>query len=253
MALIGDTRYDPAPFGYTGTWTGIPHVYNGRPDNLVELNQADIDRTGDPRLLARSSVVSGLVLCGRDDEAMALAVDLVTAAEATSNPASLTGALLVFGMVFRYDDPPRAMHTFRRAAAVARDSGNRIHENYSASYLAVLEAEHGNPHVAMDLLTQAIRGYHDAGDIVDGRSPLARLAAFLARTGCHEPAAVIAGYATSPLSQTTVPELAAVAEHLRAALGPDRQTALTDQGKAMAPNDAVRYALEQIEAARATL
>ena len=43
------------------------------------------------------------------------------------------------------------------------------------------------------------------------------------------------------------------AEHLGGVLGPDRYTALTDQGRVMAPADAVRYSFEQIEGARSGL
>lgn len=53
-----------------------------------------------------------------------------------------------------------------------------------------------------------------------------------------------------PLTRTAVPELASLAEHLRGVLGPDRYTTLSDQGKAVAPADAVRYALVQIDLAR---
>ncbi len=48
---------------------------------------------------------------------------------------------------------------------------------------------------------------------VDG--PLAILAAFFDRLGYHEPAATIAGFAFSPLTAASVPELNAAITHLR--------------------------------------
>ena len=58
---------------------------------------------------------------------------------------------------------------------------------------------------------------------------------------------------TAAVTQNDVPELATTAEHLLAVLGPDQYTALRERGEAMAPADAVRYALEQIELARGVL
>ncbi len=253
VALIGDVRYAPAPFGYAGFWAGVAHLNIGRPDIATELFQSDVDRTGDPLVLARSFVVAGSALSGRVEEAMGKAGDVVTAAEATTNPASLAWAVCSYGMVFRVGDPPLAMHALRRGMAVARDSGNSFIQAGSAALLAGLEAEHGDQQMGLELFTRAISGFHDAGDTSSTRSPMAALAVFLDQIGRHEPAAIIAGYAHNRATRTTYPELVSVAEHLLGVLGPDRYTTLTDQGRAMAPADAVRYALEQIDLARGTL
>jgi hypothetical protein len=204
-------------------------------------------------VIARCAVVLGLVFSGRSDEARFLGAGLVAAAEATSNPSSLAMALLVCGMASRFADPQHAMGTLRRALVVARDCGNRQWERLCATCSADLEAEHGDPHTAFDLYAETIRGYHDAGDTLSARSPMAGLAVFFDRVGHYEPAATIAGYATNPFTTIDNPELAAMAERLRDALGAVRYHALTTTGSAMAADDAVRYVLAEIEAARGVL
>lgn len=108
-------------------------------------------------------------------------------------------------MAFRVSDPPQAMNSFGRGLAVACDSGNRFIEMTCASFLAGLETEHGDPQAGLDLLTRATSGFHDAGDTASTQGPLAGLALFLARSERHEPGAILAGYATNPLSLTAHP------------------------------------------------
>jgi tetratricopeptide (TPR) repeat protein len=252
LAFIDDPRYDPFPFGHW-CWIGLPHIYLGRPDTLVDLAQREIERTGDPLGLARSCVVFGLVLGGRVDEAMTMAGDVVAAAEAVPNPASLAFALFGYGIASRFGDPLGAINALRRGLVLARESGNTMYGVACAMYLAVLEAEHGDRRAAFDLFAQAISSYHDAGDTLDTTAPMAGLAVFLRRIGRHEPAAITAGYTTNPLTLTLHPEHAGTADHLRDVLGSDRYETLTRQGAAMKPADAVRYAFAEIELARAEL
>jgi predicted ATPase len=253
VGLVDDPRYDPFPFGFPGCFLAVPHVYNARPEMFVELCQSDIDRTGDPLALARACVVSGLVYCGRVDEATAIAGQVVVAAEATGNPGSLAFALCGFGGASRGSDPQGAIRALRRGMAIGLDSGNTMYGVTCASTLANLEAEHGDPGVACDLFAQAISIYHDAGDAMGASIAMVGLATFLDRIGRLEPAAVLWGSATNPLTVITHPEWASTDASLRDALGAERYDALTRQGAAMKPADAVRYALAEIELAREQL
>ena len=254
LALIDDPLCDPPPFGYVGYWISPSHIYVGRPDVRVDLCRTDIERSGDPLVLARSAVVLGLALIGRTDEATAMADDVVSAAEATANPGAIAYALLAYGWAFQSADPLRAIAAARRGLVVARDSGNRQWGSHLAWKLAHLEAEHGDPRAALDLYTQSINAYHDAGDTLAVRSPLADLAVFFDGTGRHEAAATIAGYATtSPLTHIAVPELAATTDHLRCVLGSTTFDTLTQLGAAMPAPEAVRYALDAIRQARDAL
>ena len=53
----------------------------------------------------------------------------------------------------------------------------------------------------------AIHNFHNSGNTTIMRGPLAVLAAFFDRLGRHEPAATITGFALSPLTTATVPEI----------------------------------------------
>jgi phosphoglycolate phosphatase-like HAD superfamily hydrolase len=119
-----------------------------------------------------------------------------------------------------------------------------------ATFLADLEAQHGDPDAAWELFAGAIGGYRDAGDFESAKPPLASLAVFLSRIGRFESAAVIGGYSTNAMTENAIPELAATADHLRSVVGDERFDMLAAQARAMAPAEAVRFALDEIERAR---
>jgi hypothetical protein len=117
--------------------------------------------------------------------------------------------------------------------------------------LAGLEVAHGHLHDALDLLESAITDLHDAGDSSSLRSALASLAVCLDRLGQYDAAATIAGSTATSLVMTVAPALAAATAHLGEVLGDQRFDELAAWGAALEPADLVRYALEQIEHARA--
>jgi hypothetical protein len=251
LLLVDDPRYDPPPFDCIGYWMAQARSYTGQPDMIVDFAQRDIERTGDALVLARSCVVYGLTISGRGDEATAIAGDVVAAAEATTNPGQLAMALSCYGFALRRTDPVRAMKALRRGLDIAVGSGNRFWTNVCAAWLASLEADHGDPRSALDLFSQSIKGYHDAGSIHQNTDPMAGLAVVFDRIGHHEAAAVLAGYTKNTLNYYA--EMGGVADHLRGVLGPDRYEALTHQGATMPAADAVRYALAEIDLARGEL
>ena len=103
---------------------------------------------------------------------MAVAKDLIDAADAIRNPWALSFALLAYGIACCDADPVRARDALRRGLVIAQDSGNRYNESHLANLLARLEARHGDPLAALDYLTLAIRNYHDSGNApVDARPP----------------------------------------------------------------------------------
>ena len=84
---------------------------------------------------------------------------------------------------------------------IAQDSGNCANQSHLATNLCTFEAEHGDPLAAFDYFTVAIGNYHDSGNSIIMRVPLAVLAACLDRLGRDEPAPTIAGYAFSPITK----------------------------------------------------
>jgi hypothetical protein len=93
----------------------------------------------------------------------------------------------------------------------------------------------------------------DSGSFSLVLTPLAILGTVLDRLGRHESAATISGFADTPFARASFPEMAALVDHLREALGDDSYGALARIGEAMAPAAMATYALEQIDQARAAL
>ena len=178
---------------------------------------------------------------------------LIDAAEATGNPYAISFALLAYGTAFRDADPDRARAAMRRGVVIAQDSGNRFNESHLAATLARLEAQHGDPLAALEYSAVAIRHLHDSGNSTTIRGPLAILAAFLDRLGRYEPAATIAGFASTPMTAIGFRELGTAITHLRDVLGDQTYESLARKGETMTTAAMVTYAYDQIDQARAEL
>ncbi|MBX7434186.1 adenylate/guanylate cyclase domain-containing protein [Mycobacterium sp. Y57] len=249
--VIGNDS-DNVPYGIQG-WLSSAYVYVGQPKRSVELWRAQLARGRDTHTLGKASLVITLMMAGCPEEAMAATTGLLDAAEATGNPFVLSYALFTCGLAFRDADPDRALNALRRGLVIARDSGNRYNESHLASVLARLEAEYGDPGAAFDYFTMAIRNYHDSGNAPLMHVPLASLAVFLDRLGCHEPAATIAGFALSPVTAAAVPRIKTTITHLRDVLGDQAYESLARKGDAMTTAAMATYAYDQIDQARASL
>ena len=97
----------------------------------------------------------------------------------------------------------------------------------------------------------AIRRYHDSGFTANMRATLAALAGCLARLGCYEPAATLAGFAFDALTAVWVPEITTAIAHLREVLGDQTYESLARKGETMTTTAMATYAYDQIDQARA--
>jgi predicted ATPase/class 3 adenylate cyclase len=240
------------PFGFEGMLAN-PYIAIGQPDRSVEWCRAQLARTRDAHVNITSHLVMALTIAGCDDQAMAAADGLVDTAEATRNPHALSLALMAYGFAWRNADPDLAVEAMQRGLAVAHESGNRFNETHIAANLAQLEVERGDPLSALDHISLAIRHLHDSGNIVTLRSPFTNLAIFLDRLGRYEPAATIAGFAFSPLTAASFPNINAAIAHLRDVLGDKTYESLASKGETMTTAAIVTYAYDQIDQARAEL
>jgi hypothetical protein len=136
---------------------------------------------------------------------------------------------------------------------IAQDSRGRAAESALAQTLSRLEAAHGDPVAALDHVTLAIRNYHDSGNTTLILSPLAILAAIFDRLGRYQSAAVIAGFAVSPLSAAAFPEITTAIAHLRKVLGDQTYESLAHKGETMTAAEMATYAYDQIDQARTEL
>ncbi len=151
------------------------------------------------------------------------------------------------------EDPGRAREALQRGLAIAQDAGIRYNITHFANVLGRLEGQHGDVMSALDYLRLAIGNYHDSGNAITIRIPLASLAACLGRLGHAEGAAVLAGYSAGHITRAWLPELAITSAHLRDVLGADRYDELSSQGKAMTTAAVVAYAYDRMDQARAQL
>jgi predicted ATPase/class 3 adenylate cyclase len=230
-----------------------PYLMIGQPERSVERFRAQLARGTHTDIFTNTGLVIALVMAGSGDEAMAATTGLIEAAEATHNPWTLSYALLAYSLAFREADPDSALKALRRGLIITQDSGNRGNETHVTGALAHLEAERGDPLAAFGYVTLAIRNYHDSGNTIHTRPPLAVLAAHFDRLGRHESAAIIAGFALSPLTATTSGDINATVAHLREVLGNETYESLARKGKMMTTAEMVTYAYDQIDQARTEL
>jgi hypothetical protein len=107
-----------------------------------------------------------------------------------------------------------------------------------------VEAEHGDPLAALDHITLGIRNFYESGNVAYTRSALATLAVFLDRLARLEPAATIVGFALSPLTASTVPQLSTAISHVRDVLGDQTYESLARKGETMTTAAMVTYAFD---------
>jgi predicted ATPase len=239
-------------FGIQG-WLGGGYTFTGQPERAVRWCRAELARDRDTHTLSRASLILALATAGESEAAMTEAQGLVEAAEERENPCVLSYALLACGFALRTTDPDRALDTLRRGLAIAEASGNRWTETSLAGSLCRLEAEQGDPKIAVAYFPVAIRNYHDSGNTTAIKVPLAVLANFLDRLGIYEPAAVLIGYALTPVTAGWIPRIKRTIVHLRDVLGDQAYGTLICTGEAMTIAEVVAFAYEQIDHARAAL
>lgn len=244
--------HDDVPFGAEG-WLVGPYLSIGRPERGVELCRAQLARRRDADPFTTACLVVALTFAASGDAARTTANGLIDAAEATRNPFVLSFALFACGLAFRELDPAAALEAMRRGLVIAQDSGNRYDESHLAAVLCHLEAEHGDALAAFGYFELAIRNHHDSGNITMIRTPLAVLAAFLGRLGRYEAAAIIAGFATSSLTEAAFPELGSAITGLRDVLGDENYETLARRGATMTTAEIAAYAYAQIDQARTAL
>ncbi|OBG91157.1 cyclase [Mycobacterium sp. E136] len=241
------------PLGAVYCNLGGAYLSVGRADLWVELCRAELALSPDTHAFVRSSLAMALAIADRPAEAMAVTADLLENPETQRNPFAMSYALLAYGYVWRDTNPAAALEALRRGLRVARDNGVRANGSILAMTLGRVEAEHGDPLAALDCIALAVRNYRDSGNIAVIGVPLANLAVLLDRRGRYEEAATLLGFAHSPITMVTIPEIEATVAHLRDLLGDERYEDLAQHGKSMTASAVAAFAYDQIDQARAEL
>jgi tetratricopeptide (TPR) repeat protein len=251
LAIVSG-QFETVSSGYE-TFLMNGYLLAGQPERCVDWCRDVLaqDPGADPpyaRLL-----LAQLLSIVKPDEAKATSEDLLRIADATKNPHVACMALFGYGFVHTNERPDEAYRTLRRGLKLAQDSGNRQYESHFALGLSRLAVTQGEPIDALDFLTVAIRNHHDSGSFAFLLLPLASLGALFERLGLTEPAATVFGFAATPFALATLPEMGVAVSRVRHALGDEAYSSLARVGEAMSHSEAVAYAFEQIDLARAEL
>jgi hypothetical protein len=251
MAVVASGRGE-VPFGIEGLLS-FTYLYGAQPELAVDWCRSRIQSGRDSHRLSRVSLILSLAVAQSYEETIAATTGLIEAAEATRNPWSLSFALLAFGVAHLHADPVGALKAGRRGLQVAEDSGNRGSGTTLATVVARIEGEYGDSLRALHYIAVAIHNYHDSGNPTSMRIPMATLATILDRMGRYEPAATIAGCASTPMAVATYPELSTTTAHLRTVLGDQDYESLARKGETMSTAEIATYAYDQIDQARTEL
>ena len=246
--LLEDPRYELIPCGISCSAVGLGYLHVGRPDAWADYIDMTIERDPTAGDFARGTKALAVMFSGDHDGAAALAADFMERVEATPSPLATTALLSAYGSVFLTRDPARALVALHRYEAIGEEHGWT--SGHTGALVARGEAACGDRAAALDACERALRSYSASGDRPAAGTPLTVLASILQDIGHVESAAVIAGCGAT-LAMAGFPELAATIDDIRETLGADAFDALAARGQAMETNAMFRYALEQIEEARA--
>jgi predicted ATPase len=252
LLAIDSGRFDPVPYAFE-SWMGGPYIWTGALDKWLGLCRNMIVQGRGTHCFTQTNLVIALTFTGSVDDALAASENLVATADATDNPAVICYALIAYGYPRRDTDPAAAYEGFRRGLTLAQDSGNRQLESHLAGNASFVAGFHGDAVDAFDLLATAIRNHYDSGSFSLMLTPLAILATVLDRLGRYEPAAKVSGFAGTPFTRASFPEMHILINHLREVLGEDAYEAFARVGAGMSPGAMAAFALEQIDIARADL
>ncbi|MGB3185661.1 MAG: BTAD domain-containing putative transcriptional regulator [Ornithinimicrobium sp.] len=149
-------------------------------------------------------------------------------------------------------DPDVARPALQQAIEIAESVRNRFLAGVARVALASLEARHGQPAAALAVFRQIVNHWRMCGDWVHMWTTLHNLLVLLERVGAADSAAVLLGAAQTATTGAQAfgddaERQATATAALRAALGEQAFTAASTRGRAMSDEDAVVFALDEID------
>ena len=252
LLAVDSGRFDEVPFDLASEF-GLIYVIRGEPERWITQCRNMISESAGPHILPRVHMAMTLALTGAHDEAMEASEELRHADRVTENPALICWALIAYGHGRLDTDPVSAFEAHRLGARIARETGNRLLETYHTANLSRLAAKHGDSTQTLDFIAMSIRNYLDSGNYFLLPQPMAVLAHYFDRIEHLEVAATLSGFAKTSFATNYFPETEIAITHLREALGEETYASLAGRGAAMTNAAMAKYALEQIDLARAEL
>jgi hypothetical protein len=205
------------------------------------------------RAYALGTAVYFEAMGGAWTEARARADQLMDLARQLRNPSVLATALGALGFVLVDTDPDAAIAALEESVALTRAGATDGAFGPSLGELARLHAQAGDLPSALDVLRSAVIYTRDVGDHLTTSAGLSRAVEILAAAG-HDEAAVVLSSAVSHgelASQmlALVEQQQPLLDQLRSRLGDDRYEAAHARGARLNYDDAVQYALAEIDKA----
>jgi hypothetical protein len=224
-------------------------MFDGDATSAVELIMRGAEREGEQ--YGRFNLVFVpyfLAICGREQEARAIADETIAKAEATAVPCSIIIAWWGKAQAWSTLDLALALKCYEHAAALARDTGNRFFESMMVPHVAALQAISNDPTAALRSFKQMLGMLQRSPDLMIAVVGVASLIVLFERIGCSLPAARLSG-ALAHLSaldhaHTNVRE---ATDRLRETLGEAAFDEECRLGAVMSLRESAGYAAEQVE------
>jgi DNA-binding NarL/FixJ family response regulator len=246
--------YESCEPGYATFVEALAQVYCGNLDRYLELTSSVAELPGQSRAYGIAAYVDGLQSAGRVEEALLLTEEAVAAAREVGNPYWIAYTLWIVGLAFSKADAQRALAAWDEGVEFVGEHGVGFFSGFMARDAARLHTSDGELDAALDLFASAVEAFSKAGTVAQLVITLASMPALFERLDRLEAAATLLGAMTrEPGSAHHVPELIDLGSRLTERLGGEKSALLTSRGASMDLNDAVVYAMQEIEVARREL
>jgi predicted ATPase len=247
ISLPDDAHLDPFAWAFADLATIA--LYEGDGEGAVDLITRGAGREGDRHGRFNLAFVPFfLAACGRYREAQDIADETIMKAEATGVPCSIVIAWWGKAQAWSALDPAQALTCYEHAAALARDSGNRLFESMIVPQMAALQASSNDATAALRSFKQMLGMLQRSPDLMIAVVGIASLIVLFERIGAPLAAARLSG-ALARLSALDYSH-AAVREatvRLRETLGERTFEEESRRGAAMNLRESAEYAAKQVE------
>jgi len=190
-------------------------------------------------------------MSGEHQAAIELADSAVRAARPIGSPTLTVSALYYLAYTLQDDDPARAVACLREGIDLSDQLLWGSMKGICMMLLTRVEANYGDPIVALESARTAIRHFAEYGNRIMTVFTLKHSANAFRRVGHPEVAAILLGWVDQQPQRGTAGEEGELYERQQAEtrdeLGPDQYAVLAARGAAMSYDEIVGYALQQAD------
>ena len=247
ISLLDKAHFDPFAWSFSDLATIA--MYEGDGAGAVDLITLGAQREGDRHGRFNLAFVPFfLAACGRDQEAREIADDTIAKAEATGVPCSIVIAWWGKAQAWSTLDPKQALTCYEHAAALARDTGNRLFELMVVPQMAALQASSNDATAALRSFQQMLAMLQRSPDLMIAVVGTASLIVLFERIGSPLVAARLSGalMRLSALDHSHA-NIREVTIRLRKTLGERTFDEESRRGSAMNLRESAEYAAKEVE------